>query len=927
MTINYRGNRWYKCDFHLHTPASKCFSNQDVTPKEFIEKVKKEELDCIAITDHNTAEWIDKIKEVAIKEGITIFPGVELTCSDSKIHILVLFDVNCTKQTVEDFILATGIKREDFGKDNTHVTKKLGEIVELADNEGAIVIPAHIDDYNGLWKLDNQIQEEFLAIDSIESVQVVNEDLVLKEPEDIEIEQLYMNIQEFDKKITKEDVKQYIQCVKLIKKMNKGILTFSDNPESENSPKHGLWGIGKKYSYIKMNETSTIESLRQAFLFPKIRIKNCFEDNKEINKLPELWIKRIKINDIETIGDVPLEVEFNPQLTTIIGGRGSGKSTIIRFLTAIFSKDSISKFEQIYADFEAFYRMKNKGGILKTSTEVEIEILKNEKKYIITAKNFRNVSDSDITIERVDEEDGTRKIINDLVVSDLFKADIYNQKQIYSLAKNTNSLRDTIDSLIDAINEHKEKAKQYMSDYKIQYATIKDIEMNISMKKKIELELQDITEKIEMSKKSGINIIMGKYELFNKQRFALKRNIELIQEKEKNLNKFIDEFKVEHIDLDFVQTEYQNELYAIIKKNDNKLKEIITFIENSMEDLKKIKNEYTQDIKDTHWNRDYEIIKKEYTDALENLKDKGIDINDINLLLTNQEKKQKELDDLIKLDSKLIVENKKLDEIKENYLKARDDISELREKYTTQLLLGTNIKIKINKYRDKNDFIRMFRDIIQKDTGFNDSIDKIVNSCFKGNIKENIDSLISDIMKIKYTNDENKDLNGKFKSVIKDLNDEQIASLNLFLPEDDIQVQYKSNGTNRYKLLQNASAGQMTSAILTFILSDGGIPLILDQPEDDLDNHLITDLVVERLKSCKEKRQIIVVTHNANIPVNGDAELTVVMNSDSKKVEIFKSGCIENKEIKDEICGVMEGGENAFIMRANRYSLMCKSKR
>jgi DNA repair ATPase RecN len=106
---------------------------------------------------------------------------------------------------------------------------------------------------------------------------------------------------------------------------------------------------------------------------------------------------------------------------------------------------------------------------------------------------------------------------------------------------------------------------------------------------------------------------------------------------------------------------------------------------------------------------------------------------------------------------------------------------------------------------------------------------------------------------------------------------------------------------------------------LTFILSYGKSPLILDQPEDDLDNRLVYELIVDRLKQAKNQRQIIVVTHNANIPVNGDAEFIISMNSESKALEVLYSGTVEQPHIKKEICDVMEGTEQAFDMRSKRY--------
>ena len=105
-------------------------------------------------------------------------------------------------------------------------------------------------------------------------------------------------------------------------------------------------------------------------------------------------------------------------------------------------------------------------------------------------------------------------------------------------------------------------------------------------------------------------------------------------------------------------------------------------------------------------------------------------------------------------------------------------------------------------------------------------------------------------------------------------------------------------------------------------MSYGNNPLILDQPEDDIDNKHVYELIVERLRQTKEKRQIIVVTHNANIPVNGDAEYIISMNSESKYLEVLHCGTVEQPNIKKEICDVMEGSEKAFIMRSMRYKFI-----
>ena len=88
------GTKWYKCDLHLHTPASKCFqARETVTPEQWVQEAIDKGLTCVAVTDHNSAEWIELIQAEAKKKGLNIFPGVELTCSEAKVHILVLFEI------------------------------------------------------------------------------------------------------------------------------------------------------------------------------------------------------------------------------------------------------------------------------------------------------------------------------------------------------------------------------------------------------------------------------------------------------------------------------------------------------------------------------------------------------------------------------------------------------------------------------------------------------------------------------------------------------------------------------------------------------------------------------------------------------------------------------------------------------------------
>ncbi len=105
--------------------------------------------------------------------------------------------------------------------------------------------------------------------------------------------------------------------------------------------------------------------------------------------------------------------------------------------------------------------------------------------------------------------------------------------------------------------------------------------------------------------------------------------------------------------------------------------------------------------------------------------------------------------------------------------------------------------------------------------------------------------------------------------------------------------------------------------MLSFLLVHGSEPLLLDQPEDDLDNALVSELVVEQLRKNKIRRQLLVVTHNANIVVNADAELVLNMDFNGQ-INLASSGGLQEVSVRKAICNVMEGGEIAFRQRYKR---------
>jgi ABC-type bacteriocin/lantibiotic exporter with double-glycine peptidase domain len=115
--------------------------------------------------------------------------------------------------------------------------------------------------------------------------------------------------------------------------------------------------------------------------------------------------------------------------------------------------------------------------------------------------------------------------------------------------------------------------------------------------------------------------------------------------------------------------------------------------------------------------------------------------------------------------------------------------------------------------------------------------------------------------------------------------------------------------------------GQQQSILLTLLLySKRNCPLIIDQPEDNLDSEFIYKTLVKNLKRIKEYRQVIIVTHNANIAVLGDSELIIPLKSTNEKTSIVDRGSIDNSKTNKTACGILEGGESAFKKRQTIYN-------
>jgi len=157
----------------------------------------------------------------------------------------------------------------------------------------------------------------------------------------------------------------------------------------------------------------------------------------------------------------------------------------------------------------------------------------------------------------------------------------------------------------------------------------------------------------------------------------------------------------------------------------------------------------------------------------------------------------------------------------------------------------------------------------------------------------------------------------QIRSVISRLSEERLlADMEVVNMPDLPKIELNDHDT--YKTTETLSTGQKCNTILPILLLDSDRPLLVDQPEDNLDNGFVHRTIVDSVMRVKQHRQLAFVTHNPNIPVLGDAERILVLDSDGTHGIMRNSGTVD--DCKTDIVDLLEGGAEAFRQRKERYS-------
>ena len=917
---NFPGSKWWKFDFHTHTPKSNDYGRGDESFKsieleEWLQKAMESGLDCVVVTDHNSGGWIDELKaknkELRDRDTkpvwyreLTIFPGVEITVanSSSRVHLLAVFDPSCDSRKVTGVLGSCGIT-SGYGDDqNTSTTSGFVETVRKITEASGVAIPAHIDGLKGLLEgitaLTPELEKSLKAVSAAE----------------------FCDLYKFDN--AEPTLKKAVDRLARV----------------AGSDAHKPDDIGRHSSWLKMSRPS-IEGLRLALLDHEFCVKNQSENP---NHLPDIFLSKLTIKAMRHCGRIsgqPFVTQLHPHFNSVIGGRGTGKSTIIESIRIVSRRDQnlATEAPRVKDELDKFMKLSQNKGVMLNDTEILLEIHRRGKNYQL---RWRFDGQGAVLEE---EANSAWQEIKAGDLRERFPISIFSQKQINELASNPRGLLEVVDRSPEVDRaEWKSRWESVKSQFLQLRERKRELSRQLAGEQQIRAKLRDVENDLKQYEEKGHGEVLKQYQKRSQQKNGLPDD-QVFYDLSSGIREMaasagLSDFPAHLFD---EQDETTAEMKTIHEQTAQELKKVSETLSNLANSVDALKTQRVKDISSSKWHQAvqasiaaYEGLVKEYEE-----KKSQLSISLYGEWVQQRNQLQQQLKNLDSVRKETESTEKQIEESLASLQELRVDLLEKRRSFLNKVIgASAFVRMELVQYGDVSTLDDEYRSLLNLEDG------KFVSSvCDRENKQgllwaftkweeaktpeSDLPHLISQI-KARTLDIARGQVSGNhcaFDNRLKKLLETQPAifdQLDAWWPEDMLRVKYsKDPSSGKFDDLEKGSAGQKAAAILAFLLSHGNEPLIIDQPEDDLDNALIYDLIVKQIHENKNRRQLIIVTHNPNIVVNGDSELVHVLKYDGGQVQIDQQCGLEESSIRESICTIMEGGRQAFVKRYNRIAL------
>ncbi|MYY28992.1 TrlF family AAA-like ATPase [Elizabethkingia anophelis] len=912
-----RGSEWRKWDLHVHTPYT-FLNGYTCEDDKFIEKIKNENISCIGLT--NYFKFHDEefnLKEKLEEEGITTFLNLEVRLDyqnkdDDCLDLHIIFSNTVGKEDIKKFLQNMNV---NVGGND----RKCIDLTVKSDFENAVI---------NFDKLKACLEEEsiglrgkyligFLSRGKGNARTSTNYEKLTKYAD------ILIHSTDNSSNI-KEDLKFWSSYKK---------------PLLQNSDAHSLNSIGGKFTWIKADPT--FEGLKTIIYEPEERV-SIQNEMPESEKLDTLMIKEIRFesSDNKFTSDI---IKLNKNLNVIIGGKSSGKSILLFEIAKTLYADVNHKILK-YLDTED-QKLKDLYDLSIDDSIFNFHI----KLYSGTAQSLNDRNQQSSILPSI-------KYIPQNHLSNLVDKSRMNgatlKKLIRDLILEDESYKKKYDEFVEQARKNDTKRNQDI-DY---YFSLKD-EIN---KKRTEFSTRGDVKGLE----EGIASSKSKIEQLNKkfsdeERVTYNSLIEkssLLKIEEGKVNSDYQKIKDFNTDLNAVLTEYLSRKELMIESLEveaikNDFTEKYKSIENIIDKIELIKNEIIKDEEENF------LSEGTFQMAILNIQNERNQVErDLKPFISKLEN-QKQVE---AIQGNISEDEKKLSEIKQ-FQKEIDSLQHTLESQKDRIFTDfeSNFKLyekilydlkpRITSIKDKDDKVEIigsvkyhFPKIYKKLNDMRNNNNRFDNRSFKylypdNGFKSSLSTVDFDQILI------------SLKSIFENIESEKIVLKNNYSIKDACKAiltdyffdhwDVKSDNDDIHKM----STGKASFVLLKLIikLSKDNGPILIDQPEDNLDNRSVSKELVEYLKINKRNRQIILVTHNPNIVVNADSENIIVanqkgqndINSESPYQFDFINGSLENTfpnngdknllksmGIREHIADIVEGGMEAFRQRERKYS-------
>lgn len=930
------GAHFHRCDFQVHSPRDanwdgpECVNDDDRRQyaRSLIQACRDKGLDAIAITDHHDMLFARYVRDaardergengtpVAAESRIAVFPGIELTLN-VPCQAIVIFDSEFPDDMFALALNALSIMPSPDDQSRTAETKRLESITTLA------MLKEELD------------KREFLRNRYIilPNVSQGGTDTLLRHGNgpkyatmpcvggylDGGIDQLHTG----NKRILEGKASQY---------GNKRIALFqtSDNRKATHAD------LGKFSTWVKW-AVPTAEALRQACLAQESRISQQQPD------VPSVAITSLNVSNSAFLG--PIQVEFNAQYNALIGGRGTGKSTILEYLRW----GLCDQLPSLAAEDELpNYQLRRKTLIEKTLQTVNATVQVGFTVNGITHIVRRNSKTDELLLKVGAAEFGP---CSEADVRSLLPIQAYSQKQLSNVSIRLEELSRFVEAPIrgelDDIEKQFERAGAEMRQV---YATLLRMRRLQRQAENDELLLQSLTEQAANIRGALTGLseddtqTLASKELYDRagERLqVLAADIETITEAIDDIDA---KTAVLPTDVDLTGLPEGETLAAIEKQRSQYLREAKAIIAKLVEFRQSFvspEGEYRGELA-TQWDAWGQKLER-FDEKYQSAKGRATAHSSQLTQLAQIEKRVGELRNAIAQARKEIAV---LGKPEMAYQQVRAVWLASKTKRTT--LVAQQCEILTERSQGE------IRASVHKGAGIDAVVQRLRASVTGSGLRrDKIDAIGECVQRADNPDEQWLTILAELETlaaydpaqagekalpacpvlgscgfapadlvrVANKLNEDLWLELSLARLEDQPNFEFRVR-EGEYIPFGNASAGQQATALFKALLNQPGPPLVIDQPEEDLDNPVILE-VVNQIWRAKKERQLIFASHNANLVVNGDAELVAWCDyrtaGDQSGGQVKAVGAIDIPAICDAIKQVMEGGEAAFKLRKEKY--------